>query len=96
VRELPPHRGARRQEGQRGEHQRLEGEVALWRVAESMTLAAGDASLSHRLDHVCVAPVVPRSGMGPRKLCDQSQARKHRRPEPHARGLACDKEKHRR
>jgi hypothetical protein len=52
---VPPHRGARRQEGQRREHQQLEGEVALWHVTESMTLAAGDASPSHRLDHVCVA-----------------------------------------
>jgi len=60
----PPHRGARRQEGQQGEHRRLEGEVAPWRVAESMTLPTGDASPSRRPDHVRVAPIGDASARG--------------------------------
>jgi hypothetical protein len=94
--ELPPHRGARRQEGHRGEHQWPKGEVALWHVVESMTLAAGNASPSRRLDHVRMDPAVLRLAMGPRELFDHNHVRKHHRLEPRARGLACDKEKHRR
>jgi hypothetical protein len=46
----------------------------LCRVAESMTLAAGDASPSRRLDHVHVASVVPQLAMGPREFFDRSHA----------------------
>jgi len=43
AREMPSHRGTRHQEGQRGEHQGLEGEMT--RRRKSTTLAASNASM---------------------------------------------------